>query len=95
MGLCCMLTGGSTFCAIAALVLMGCLESTFSPSELEAVRRWCLMRQRSGFQGRPNKPADTCYSFWIGASLKVSGNMHAYMYVSCSGHMKWLPSSSC
>jgi geranylgeranyl transferase type-1 subunit beta len=31
-----------------------------------------------GFSGRPNKPADTCYSWWIGASLQVrkmpSGN---------------------
>lgn len=29
------------------------------------------MRQMGGFQGRPNKDVDTCYSFWIGASLKI------------------------
>ncbi|KAI9146118.1 terpenoid cyclases/protein prenyltransferase alpha-alpha toroid [Paraphysoderma sedebokerense] len=30
---------------------------------------WCLNRQNVGFQGRINKPDDTCYSWWIGASL--------------------------
>jgi geranylgeranyl transferase type-1 subunit beta len=24
-------------------------------------------------QGRPNKPADSCYSFWIGGVLQVLG----------------------
>lgn len=27
----------------------------------------------SGFQGRTNKPADSCYSFWIGATLDILG----------------------
>ena len=26
----------------------------------------------TGFNGRPNKIADTCYAWWVGASLKVS-----------------------
>ena len=47
------------------------LESSFEAEELEKIKRWCLVRQKSGFQGRPNKPVDTCYSFWVGASLKV------------------------
>jgi len=63
--------GGSTFCALASLVLMGKLHEAFSPKELERIKRWCLQRQQSGFQGRPNKPVDTCYSFWIGASLDI------------------------
>lgn len=25
----------------------------------------------AGFNGRCNKPADTCYAWWIGATLKV------------------------
>eukprot|EP00966_Prymnesium_polylepis_P043145 1002147-Prymnesium_polylepis.1 len=33
--------------------------------------QWCVGRQRGGFQGRPNKDEDTCYSFWIGASLQA------------------------
>ena len=38
---------------------------------------WLLQRQIvsddniAGFQGRVNKPADSCYSFWIGASIDV------------------------
>ena len=33
--------------------------------------QWCTERQVGGFQGRPNKAEDTCYSFWIGASLAL------------------------
>ena len=64
--------GGSTFCAVASLMLMGRLHSTLTPRQREHLKRWCIMRQQTGFQGRPNKPADTCYSFWVGATLKVS-----------------------
>lgn len=63
--------GGSTFCALASLVLMNQLDSSLVADELEQIKRWCLFRQKSGFQGRPNKPVDTCYSFWVGASLEV------------------------
>jgi geranylgeranyl transferase type-1 subunit beta len=35
--------------------------------------KWCLERQLSGFQGRINKIPDTCYSFWIGATLCLLG----------------------
>jgi len=33
--------------------------------------RWLVSRQVEGVQGRPNKPDDTCYTFWIGATLKL------------------------
>ncbi|KAL0979798.1 hypothetical protein UPYG_G00189850 [Umbra pygmaea] len=62
--------GGSTFCAIATLCLMGKLE-TFTERQLNRIRRWCILRQRNGFHGRPNKPVDTCYSFWVGATLEL------------------------
>ena len=26
---------------------------------------------QDGFCGRPNKPSDTCYTFWVGATLKL------------------------
>lgn len=39
---------------------------------------WLISRQESGFQGRANKPPDTCYSFWIGASLKVNCLLFLY-----------------
>ena len=63
--------GGSTFCGIASLCLMGKLEEVFSEKELNRIKRWCIMRQQNGYHGRPNKPVDTCYSFWVGATLKV------------------------
>lgn len=63
--------GGPTFCAVATLALMGRLNEVFTPKELKRLKRWCIMRQQVGFQGRPNKADDTCYSYWIGATLKV------------------------
>ncbi|XP_039291534.1 geranylgeranyl transferase type-1 subunit beta isoform X2 [Nilaparvata lugens] len=70
--------GGSMFCAVASLTLMGRLHTTFNSKQvfklillLEGLRRWAIMRQENGFQGRPNKEVDTCYSFWVGATLKM------------------------
>ncbi|XP_051980910.1 geranylgeranyl transferase type-1 subunit beta [Xyrauchen texanus] len=63
--------GGSTFCAVASLCMMGKLQDVLSERELKRIRRWCILRQQSGFQGRPNKPVDTCYSFWVGATLEL------------------------
>ena len=62
--------GGSTYCAIAALALMGTLDA-LPADRRRALVRWLVARQVSGFQGRINKPPDTCYGFWIGASLAI------------------------
>ncbi|KAI9100610.1 protein geranylgeranyltransferase-like protein type I beta subunit [Phlyctochytrium arcticum] len=69
--------GGSTYCAIASLAILG---------ELEWERReecvvWLLGRQgdEGGFGGRPAKPADTCYSFWVGGALDI---LDAYKFTS-------------
>ncbi|CAD5115920.1 DgyrCDS4851 [Dimorphilus gyrociliatus] len=64
--------GGSTFCAVASLYLMNQLH-VLSSKQYDNLQKWCLMRQEEGFQGRPNKPIDTCYSFWIGSTLKLLG----------------------
>jgi len=64
--------GGSTFCSLAALSLMGTLEE-LPQQQRDTLTSWCLRRQTSGFNGRPNKAVDTCYSFWVGASLKLIG----------------------
>lgn len=61
--------GGSTYCGIAALKLMDRLDDGIKNKD-EFIK-WCLERQISGFQGRPNKLADVCYGFWIGGSLKI------------------------
>lgn len=63
--------GGTTFCALAALQLSGQLEQTLNAKTVERLKRWLIFRQVDGFNGRPNKPVDTCYSFWIGSTLKI------------------------
>lgn len=63
--------GGVTYCAVAVLTLMGQLHSSLTEKQLEGLRRWAIMRQESGFQGRANKQVDTCYSFWVGATLQM------------------------
>ncbi|KAG7156320.1 geranylgeranyl transferase type-1 subunit beta-like [Homarus americanus] len=68
--------GGSSYCAIATLHLMGKLSSALSNIQKQRLVRWLVSRQDSGgLQGRPNKPPDTCYTFWIGASLKLLGGL--------------------
>lgn len=34
---------------------------------------WLVKKQNMGFHGRTNKDDDSCYSFWIGSSLKIVG----------------------
>eukprot|EP01094_Clydonella_sp_ATCC50884_P015448 TRINITY_DN2604_c0_g1_i1.p1 TRINITY_DN2604_c0_g1~~TRINITY_DN2604_c0_g1_i1.p1 ORF type:complete len:397 (+),score=101.41 TRINITY_DN2604_c0_g1_i1:171-1193(+) len=62
--------GGSTYCALAALSLLGRIDELEGKDSLV---RWLLERQISGFQGRVEKVADTCYSWWVGASLAMLG----------------------
>ena len=62
--------GGSTFCAVASLWLFKRMDA-MTDLQIKRLRQWCHRRQESGFQGRPNKPVDTCYSFWIGGTLQI------------------------
>ncbi|KAK1591410.1 hypothetical protein Q3G72_007328 [Acer saccharum] len=80
-------TGGGTYCAVASLQLMGFIEDdilskTVSSSGIDVslLLNWCLQRQAvdGGFQGRANKPSDTCYAFWIGAVLRI---LNGYKFV--------------
>lgn len=73
------LTGGSTYCALAALSLSNNLNR-LSKQQREATIKWLISRQSElyhldqdqlGFNGRIGKPSDSCYSFWCGAALKV------------------------
>ena len=67
--------GGSTYCAIASLALMGRLNDETLPKEVkDQAIRWCIWRLDEGFHGRPNKPDDTCYTFWIGGALRLLVN---------------------
>ncbi|XP_026326081.1 geranylgeranyl transferase type-1 subunit beta [Hyposmocoma kahamanoa] len=73
--------GGTTFCALATLSLTNQLDK-LSIEQVEGLKRWLLFRQVDGFQGRPNKPVDTCYSFWVGASLKILDSLHMSNYAN-------------
>uniref|UniRef100_A0A0D6R9D2 Prenyltransferase alpha-alpha toroid domain-containing protein n=1 Tax=Araucaria cunninghamii TaxID=56994 RepID=A0A0D6R9D2_ARACU len=77
--------GGATYCAIATLKLMGYITDDpvskrpkCSVIDLPSVVEWSLQKQmpNGGFQGRANKASDTCYSFWVGGSLKLLGAHH-------------------
>lgn len=92
--------GGTTFCALASLSLMNQMHK-LSETQVEGLKRWLMYRQVDGFQGRPNKPVDTCYSFWVGASLKILdtlkftnyGSNRRYVYdtqdIVVGGFSKW------
>lgn len=61
--------GGYTYCALAALCILG--EDIPNISQ---VRKWLLDRQdpvTNGFNGRTNKGVDSCYNFWVGACFKM------------------------
>lgn len=81
--------GGTTFCAIAALNLSGQLNE-ISDSMKEKLIRWLVLRQEEGFNGRPNKPTDSCYSFWIGATLKI---LNAFQFTNFRENRNYLLSA--
>ncbi|KAE9551992.1 hypothetical protein FO519_004790 [Halicephalobus sp. NKZ332] len=65
--------GGSTYCAVASLFLLNRIYdyTVLKKSELRKLITWAVKMQDEGFHGRTNKPDDTCYAFWIGASLDI------------------------
>lgn len=63
--------GGSTYCACAALKLMGRLDKIPRKALL---RKFLASRQVGGFNGRVNKPPDTCYTFWVGGAMQILGD---------------------
>jgi len=69
--------GGATFCAIASLVMMNKLEDIGAEARRGLVG-WCEQRIQTagGYNGRTNKEPDSCYSYWIGASLDMLGCFH-------------------
>lgn len=65
--------GGTSYCSIASLdLLQHDSGATLSREDKEETVRWLIQRQIGGFQGRPGKLEDVCYSFWIGGALHVS-----------------------
>jgi len=76
--------GGSTYCALATLNLLErsrsnptfSLRSHIPVQKLNTLVRWCLFKQDEGFHGRSNKEDDSCYTFWIAASLEILRSAH-------------------
>ncbi|XP_019877911.1 geranylgeranyl transferase type-1 subunit beta [Aethina tumida] len=77
---------GSTFCAIAALKLSNQLHR-LSDAQFRALRLWLINRLNGGFNGRPNKPFDTCYSFWTGGTLKI---LNSYQFIDTEDCEKFI-----
>lgn len=65
---------GQIFACVAALSIAGALD-TIDGDKLGA---WLSERQvdGGGFNGRPEKLEDACYSWWVGASLAALGKLH-------------------
>lgn len=77
--------GGYTFCGVAALKIMGALNSATSTNQntkngyneldTSALMGWLARRQMTfegGFSGRSNKLVDGCYSFWQGSATAIA-----------------------
>jgi len=70
---------GLTYCATASLKILAdsqgqTLHQILGPRRFEELVRFCVMRcQENGFQGRINKPTDSCYTFWNFATLSILG----------------------
>nr|ODN87186.1 geranylgeranyl transferase type-1 subunit beta [Cryptococcus depauperatus CBS 7841] len=70
--------GGTTYCCLAALALINdnCLGKPVVQSDENnsTIVRWLVSRQIGGFQGRPGKLEDACYSFWCKGALNIMGH---------------------
>ncbi|KAL3417929.1 prenyltransferase and squalene oxidase [Phlyctema vagabunda] len=65
---------GQIFACLAALSIAGRMDLV----NVEKLGRWLSERQVEcgGFNGRPEKLEDACYSWWVGSSLAMIGKLH-------------------
>ncbi|TPP57678.1 Geranylgeranyl transferase type I beta subunit [Fasciola gigantica] len=71
---------GATYCAVASLTLLDALSIVLPPNSRRRDRliKWLVSLQRQGFHGRMHKPDDTCYTFWVCGSLRMTGLLRPY-----------------
>ncbi|UXI14418.1 geranylgeranyl transferase type-1 subunit beta [Sarcoptes scabiei] len=81
--------GGSTFCAIASLHLIDQLKS-LTEDQKSKITEWCLRRQTEGFSGRTGKKDDTCYSFWVGATLTL---LNSFIFINDKKNSEFIQST--
>lgn len=62
------------FCAVGALEIMGKVDRF----NVNNIKKYLSLRQTStgGFNGRPEKLPDVCYSWWVLASMAALGDIH-------------------
>lgn len=67
---------GQVFCCVGTLALAGALDRLDEASR-DRLGFWLCERQLpcGGFNGRPDKLEDVCYSWWVLASLSMLGQM--------------------
>lgn len=75
---------GLIFCSVASLHLVEKIDMI--PNK-QILVEWLLLRQNEGFNGRINKPSDTCYAFWVGSSLKL---LDSFIYINQEDMIEFL-----
>ena len=65
---------GQIFACVAALSIVNALDTV----DADRLGAWLCERQVEvgGLNGRPEKLEDSCYSWWVGASLAILGRLH-------------------
>ena len=65
---------GQIFCCLGAL----CIASSLGKIDQNRLGEWLAMRQlpSGGLNGRPEKKADVCYSWWVVSSLSMLQKLH-------------------
>ncbi|WWD05999.1 hypothetical protein V865_004084 [Kwoniella europaea PYCC6329] len=68
--------GGTTYCSLATLSILDRHTQTQPECQIlpQETLRWLISRQIGGFQGRPGKLEDVCYSFWCGGAISILGH---------------------
>ncbi|WWC57956.1 uncharacterized protein I303_100491 [Kwoniella dejecticola CBS 10117] len=69
--------GGTTYCSLATLSILNKQTGIPLPNEshqFQDTLRWSISRQMGGFQGRPGKLEDVCYSLWCGGAISILGH---------------------
>lgn len=66
--------GGNIFCCVSALAILGQDPADANENLVE----WLVWRQlpQGGFNGRPEKLPDVCYSWWILSSLATNNHLN-------------------
>jgi geranylgeranyl transferase type-2 subunit beta len=70
---------GQIFCCVGALSICGAVDKI----DVDLLGWWLSERQcdSGGLNGRPEKQADVCYSWWILSCLSIIGRVSSCDYI--------------